>query len=124
MVVVEDGREHLNSKVMSSLPRCCKRRRRMIFARLNGREFAHLIFAVSHARMDQRTQPGFEALSAGRGIFLVCGLPRVLQENRSVQRSSACARLHKLPVERVSRLELDALASETRGSPWRQAPIP
>jgi 23S rRNA (guanosine2251-2'-O)-methyltransferase len=59
--------------------------------------------------------PVFEALSAGRRHFFSLRIAQGVQETGRVQEIISLCRLHKLPVERVSRLELDALASGNQG---------
>ena len=68
--------------------------------------------------------PVFEALSAGRRHFFRLRIAQGVQETGRLQEIISLCRKCKLPVERLPRPELDAIAPmATRGSPWRRAPI-
>ncbi len=59
--------------------------------------------------------PVFEALSAGRRHFFRLRIAQGVQETGRVQEIISLCRLRKLPVERVSRLQLDTLAPGNQG---------
>lgn len=59
--------------------------------------------------------PVFEALSAGRRHFFRLRIAQGVQETGRVQEIISLCRLRKLPVERVSRSQLDTLAPGNQG---------
>jgi len=59
--------------------------------------------------------PVFEALSAGRRHFFRLRIAQGVQETGRVQEIISLCHLRKLPVERVSRLQLDTLAPGNQG---------
>jgi 23S rRNA (guanosine2251-2'-O)-methyltransferase len=59
--------------------------------------------------------PVFEALSAGRRHFFRLRIAQGVQETGRVQEIISLCRTRKLPVERVARAELDALAPGNQG---------
>jgi 23S rRNA (guanosine2251-2'-O)-methyltransferase len=59
--------------------------------------------------------PVFETLSSGRRQFFRLRIAQGVQETDRVQEILSLCRLHKLPVERVTRADLDAIASGNQG---------